>query len=279
MAGCVGGAGPPAQPLTAAVSPAAPGHTPTGARAAAATDAPPARPSPDAPRTPDPRNHPAGSRYTSGDRGYDLSYPQCVSADRPPAGARFAVVGINNGKAFTVNPCLARQLRQSATVARAVYVNSGYNPDNQSRASRACVDLGERVEGTPDQQTAYAIGCAEAEHATAAFHAAGAFTPTVWWIDVENSNSWDEEDLNLNRYSLQGLIDRLGVEGSPVGIYSTFREWRVITGSWQVGVAANWVAGRSPAAACAGPGFTGSPVWLAQELETWPDGLDSDWAC
>ena len=260
-------AAPTSRPLTSLITPVAPDRTPADGSPGAPSPAPPGPPLP--------------SRFRSGDHGYDISYPQCVTGDHPPAGAQFAIVGINAGRAFTVNPCLARQVRESAGMPRAVYVNSGYNPNNAARVGRGCRAVADELAADGDLKVAYAIGCEEAAYAINAFRRAGGFQPIAWWIDVESSNSWDEKDLNLNRFALEGLIDRLGLEGPPIGVYSTFKEWRQLTGAWRPAkVAANWVAGPSIAAACSAPGFTGAAVWLAQEANgTWDEGLDSDWAC
>ena len=69
--------------------------------------------------------------------------------------------------------------------------------------------------------------------------------------------------------------------GRLVGLYATFAEWRGIVGAWApTGVVANWVAGQQVAVSCGAPGFSGQPVWLAQEVATWgAGGYDSDWAC
>jgi len=194
----------------------------------------------------------------------------------------FAVLGVNHGRAFTANPCLGVEWR-AAPGPRALYVNPGYNPDNYDRSSEECRAISLLLgESTEDQRRAYAIGCGEAVYALEVARAAGAANPLMWWLDVESVNSWDELDLTLNRYALQGAIDQLAALHGPVGIYSTFRDWRLITGSWSSpAISANWVAGRSPVAACAVPGFSGAPVWLAQEAAPWPDpsAYDSDWAC
>src|SRR6478609_8720988 len=70
----------------------------------------------------------AGADHT----GNDVSYPQCGRA--LPVGAAFGIVGVNGGKASTLNPCFAAQLawaKQSVggtgQPAAAVYVNTG-NP-------------------------------------------------------------------------------------------------------------------------------------------------------
>lgn len=44
----------------------------------------------------------AGSKVS---RGYDVSYPQC--SGQLPSNRAFAIVGVNGGKSFSVNPCLA----------------------------------------------------------------------------------------------------------------------------------------------------------------------------
>src|SRR5687768_4168188 len=58
-------------------------------------------------------------------RGYDISYPQCGSPY--PANPLFAIVGINGGKVFSGNPCLASQLAWGGDAAAELYVNTG-NP-------------------------------------------------------------------------------------------------------------------------------------------------------
>jgi hypothetical protein len=258
--------------------------------AASASPRPPAAPRPSPPRpsprppsrlTPPPGSgHPPNPFYRAGDHGYDVSYPQCPRGG-PPSGSVFGIVGVNRGKAFTVNPCLVAQW-SGARQPRAGYLNSGYDPDNQPLITTACQDLGSQLLVADAWRTAYALGCSETTYALGAVRANGLAQPAMWWIDVESSNSWDLADVNLNRYALQGEIDQLAAIGRPVGVYSTFGDWWSITGGWSPAiVVADWVAGRGFAAACGGPGFTGHPVWLVQELATWPEpaAYDSDWAC
>ena len=262
------------------VSPALPERTPPSPASEARSDPSPAPPHPAS--TPRPGAHPAGSNYAAGAHGYDLSYPPCAPGDGAPSGAQFGIVGVNGGKAFSRNPCLYAQWSATAP-PRAVYVNSGYNPDNYELFPVAtCRDVAAKLAGVDDlQRKAYAIGCGEADYAYVVMGEDRVGQPEMCWVDVESSNSWDEVDLNLNRFALQGLFDQLAGHGCAVGVYASFKEWRQITGGWRpAAVAADWVSNAVPLEACARSGFTGARVWLVQELATWPDvPVDSDWAC
>ena len=55
-----------------------------------------------------PAASPAAASSPSPNTGNDVSYPQCPS--NFPAGAAFGVVGVNDGIANTVNPCLGREI-------------------------------------------------------------------------------------------------------------------------------------------------------------------------
>src|SRR6516165_5887792 len=58
---------------------------------------------------------------------HDISYPQCGHRLPKRAHAAFAVIGANNGRTFTTNPCLVRQLHWAKTLrgAPAFYANTG----------------------------------------------------------------------------------------------------------------------------------------------------------
>src|SRR5205823_13853627 len=49
----------------------------------------------------------ATTRAAPSAQGFDISFPQCGEPE--PASPAFSVVGVNGGRAFTGNPCLARQ--------------------------------------------------------------------------------------------------------------------------------------------------------------------------
>src|SRR5262249_36867915 len=58
-------------------------------------------------------------------RGYDVSYPQCRGL--LPAKPLFAIVGVNGGKAFSVNPCAAKEIAWAGGTEAWLYLNTG-NP-------------------------------------------------------------------------------------------------------------------------------------------------------
>jgi len=114
-----------------------------------------------------------GPIYPPHAHGYDVSYPQCPGT-RAPQGASFSIVGVNGGKAFTVNPCLSTEWRV-ASGRRATYLNSGYDTDNcaedhgRLRHPLPGHDRGRRpADGLRDRL------CSEAIFAADAMRAAGA---------------------------------------------------------------------------------------------------------
>lgn len=224
--------------------------------------------------------HPAGSLYGAATHGFDASYPQCADP-RPPQGSEFGVVGVNGGKVFSLNPCFL-ELYRLAPGKPAIYLNSGFTRDNARKLVPVCDASAAALGLSGDQRLAYGLGCSTAHLTLSVLEPVGASQPKMWWIDVERGNSWDEQDLMLNRLSLEGEIDRLAVTGRPVGVYSTFADWNRLTANMTYpAIAANWVAGDGAPESCATPGFSGSPVWLAQELALWPGSAawDSDYAC
>ncbi len=229
-------------------------------------------------------NASAGFAYVSGTTGYDYSYIQCGSA--APA-ASFGVVGVNAGYPFTYyNSCLAAEYVAAARTGNAaVYINTGYDPTYTAidgrHTTQACATSSGVVNGRPDQQAAWAVGCSEAQRDAAYASAQSATDPTAWWLDVEIANSWSSSDLTLNTYALQGVIATLRQTTSvPIGIYSTAAQWNAITGGYIAPVDANWVATGQRTAkrarqSCGAAGFTGAKVWLVQYLGSY----DHDLAC
>ena len=220
--------------------------------------------------------------YRSGQLGYDLSYPQCPGG-AGPSSASFSIVGVNDGLAFTANPCLADQWK-AAGGRRSVYVNAGFNPADAGWISAGCAALAAKRPGSDEMRQAYAIGCSEAVY-SASVIAQAQIKVSLIWVDVESMNSWDDLNLDLNRAALQGEVDELGAGGHVVGVYAVIDDWPGIVGQWgPSGVVADWVAlaadqGQTADAVCKGIGFSGGPVWLVQQPGTWPSGQDLDLAC
>ncbi|MGH7877542.1 MAG: hypothetical protein ACRENM_07710, partial [Candidatus Dormibacteraceae bacterium] len=258
---------PPLQPLTSLWTPS---PQPRSSGTAQAPEAPAASPLPSLGQT-------VGSDLR---HGYDASYPQCATA-KYPAAAKFAVIGVNGGLAFTANKCLQRQWANAIGV-RGLYLNSGFNPDNYAKVEAGCRHIGLLIHASPNQQMAYAIGCGEALQSLNLIADQGLTPSRIFWIDVESSNSWSTQDLSLNRYALEGEFDQLTGRGYLVGVYSSFPDWAEVTGNWTAPtVSADWVARSLDSSSCRGRGFSDAPVWLRQETTTWPppSTVDSDWTC
>lgn len=212
--------------------------------------------------------------------GYDISYPQCGGAY--PTDPAFAIVGVNGGLVYSANPCLANQITWGGGTAAELYINTGnpgpalskFWPVNQT-FPRFCDPA------NPDTaDCAFDYGWNAAKHsfetAQAAYQQLGiAASPalTVWWLDVETSNSWRDDDLSLNVAALQGevayLRDVAGV--TRLGFYSTTYQWGLITGgtkvfaeypSWGAGARSERVARNLCESTTTS--FTGGPLVMVQ---------------
>ena len=232
--------------------------------------------------------------------GYDISYPQCGGPY--PASPAFAIVGVNGGRVYDPNPCLAApdgsaQLTWGGPAVE-LYANtanpgpelSSHWPDGQVEP-RPCDTAS--LPGADTADCAYDYGwnaaadsyriALDASIALGLAPAGATHTPqdAFWWLDVETANSW-RSDQALNVAALEGARDYLesmGVAG--VGFYSTPRMWSQITGdSDAFSRHPSWVAGastyRGAMAACDDEGFTGGPVQYAQYFK---QGFDANHRC
>ena len=227
-------------------------------------------------------------------RGYDISYPQCGHAY--PSNAAFAIVGVNGGRVFSVNACLASELAWGGGAAAGLYANTG-NPGPALSSFWPSGQTSPRVcdASKPDTaECAYDYGWNAAQQslqtAQSAYTSLGITTsPTAtrWWLDVETSNSWrsgSSANLALNVAALQGEFDYLRSAGvTQLGFYSTTSQWTSITGGTKVfSPAPSWGAGspseRAAKNLCANTvtSFTGGRLALVQ----YPyQGFDADLAC
>jgi hypothetical protein len=222
-------------------------------------------------------------------RGYDISYPQCGGAY--PTNVAFAIVGVNGGRVFSQNPCLADQLRWGGGAAAEVYINTG-NPGPELSSFWPVGQTSPRVCSASNPDTAdcaYDYGWNAAQHSYQTLEAAYATrgitanpNATAWWLDVETSNSW-REDVALNVAALHGEVDYLKSRGvTNLGFYSTTVQWGEITGasksfstysSWGAGAPNESVAKRHCTST---PGFTGGRLAMVQYIY---DGFDANVRC
>ncbi|HET7530984.1 MAG TPA: hypothetical protein VFJ98_08510 [Mycobacteriales bacterium] len=142
--------------------------------------------------------------------GVDVSWPQC-DGGIPSLQAGFAVVGVNGGRPFTDNPCLAEQVaygKQRSGYAAYLNLDAPRGEDARGYGRRAALD-----------------GLARA-------HRAG-LRPTTIWLDVEVLNHWST-DTATNVAVINGATAALQRRGLTVGIYSSVPMWQQITGNAQV---------------------------------------------
>ena len=216
--------------------------------------------------------------------GVDVSHPQC--GDPLPTGHAFGIVGVNAGLPRAFNPCFGTQMAWAAGASGAtsqpavqVYVNTA-NPGLASDAW-PCAEV--------NATCAYQYGVDRAEEDLDEVVAAG-FDPSayVWWLDVEQENTWETTSNGRirNRAVLEGMADTLlaaGIDG--LGLYSTGYQWSQIVGSVPAGSdllgLPSWLAGATgigPARRmCGGAPLTdGGTVAMVQFIE---GGFDRNVAC
>jgi hypothetical protein len=246
--------------------------------------------------------------------GYDVSYPQC---GKPlPYGQAFGVVGVNNGLPNTTpNPCLAAELTwawKSSGTARPqpkaqLYLNTA-NPGAVTPTVASWPKTGSTPYGvcthTNSTACSWEYGRLRASDSVALLsHAAqvamvdGRTSSYIWWLDVENINSWqypgddpvaDKTSLASarNRATLEGMTAYIVGHGGRIGLYSTSSQWAAIVGSTpttsNLAGRNNWLAtGTSTLSAatayCARPALTpGGHVTLTQYVA---NNLDRDHSC
>lgn len=243
--------------------------------------------------------------------GRDISFPQCGAELPAPEHARFAVLGANGGRSFTVNPCLVEQLRWSKRLAEppAFYANTG-NPGPWHSKHWPIGQTSPRVcrASNPDSVDCsfdygwnsarhsfeVATDAAQKLHHVSRANARRRVANVDWWLDVETMNSWQtlvgeptRAQGERDTAAIAGEVQALWNEGvDRVGIYSTTYQWDAITGGPKIAGhgfrnVPVWYAGfdnyADAVAGCGHRSFTGGRVLLTQYLA--PDGFDGDVAC
>jgi hypothetical protein len=250
--------------------------------------------------------------------GYDVSFPQCIGTgvQTLPASPTVAVVGVNDGRPFTSNPCLTAELKWGGSAAQ-VYVNADDPgprvhvvkgkvlqlptrwPTTAQGVPQRCV-LTHKHGTTATVPCAYDYGWNAAKDAYARVGAAlrtlasatpapspGALpvTPLRWWLDVESANAW-LGSTTLNTASINGFLGYLqSVHAASVGIYSNRDDAHTIftPASRFLAGTERWLATGSGTVAgglsyCGYPGFVGDTVSMVQYWPSSPQ-LDEDAPC
>ncbi len=171
----------------------------------------------------------------AGMTGWDISWPQCANHERPEGPINFAVIGVNGGKMFTKNDCLAEMFRYAGQgrTAPQVYLNVNGLPKDWTSASTVCAKT-----DIPCQAYMYGYEGAAFSHQ---FARSQGVDPMYWWLDVETGNAWSDQRF-LNERAIGGAIDYLQSTHHVVGIYSTPSQWSRIAGGFAPGLM-NWTAG------------------------------------
>ncbi|MGH2461941.1 MAG: hypothetical protein ACRDIY_24050 [Chloroflexota bacterium] len=201
----------------------------------------------------------------SGEVGVDVSFPQCGNLNVPTLASNgapytFAIIGVNHGRAFTQNTCLADEYQAlSARGYGLGFVMNLNSPRGQSliqgqqgpRGTCALDDLSclSYNDGWNAAQDAYTytlqtlanIGVTD--------------LPRSWFMDIEETNYWSS-DLSLNDQVLQGAIDFLSEatgfnltvpsgSGTPpvVAVYSVPAQWARIAGPSYQPAVVGWTTG------------------------------------
>jgi hypothetical protein len=231
----------------------------------------------------------AASRTTSS-TGYDISWPQCPS--NYPSGGAFGIVGVNDGIAWSQNPCLGAEFSWAASRpgAPALYMNTA-DPGPQSTHWNLGGPQATSCDPSITDTTSPAFAaCAYDYGWNTAKDALGVESSPVpspstysWWLDVETSNTW-AGSAAANADDIQGSIDYLHSVGvATVGVYSTSYQWQTITGGYAFpSFTPEWVAGSSAAhqaqSACSQTPFGGFNSSLALS-QYHSGGFDADVKC
>ena len=169
--------------------------------------------------------------------GFDISFPQCGGPE-PPAAA-FGVLGVTGGRAFTGNPCLARQYVWAQTAGSgsqpraSFYMNTGNpGPEVSTHWPPVGTAMPKPCDGSATAACAFDYGwlAAQDAYARARSVAGDGASLAPWWLDVEVANSWSA-DRASNAAALQGAVAFLRSVNVPaIGIYTAPADWTEIVG-------------------------------------------------
>ncbi len=157
----------------------------------------------------------------------DVSWPQCGRKITAVQG----IVGVNNGKPRSRNPCMRTQAHRMDSFS--LYVNTSYTSKHYMPAGAFCTH-------NTASCWAYNRGASDGRYNIARANTIDKKLYTgQWWIDVEKDssgantgNAWSS-NTELNVQYLKGMMSVLSYVDSTVGFYSNPNSWQRVTGGWQ----------------------------------------------
>jgi hypothetical protein len=158
------------------------------------------------------------ANHLSAGWGVDVSWPQCGPLGMPSVQPGFVVVGINGGKPFTDNVCLAREV---AWARSRTGVSAYLNIDAPRSGDAAAYGRKVALDGLARVQRAH-------------------LSLPVLWLDVEVLNHWSTSAA-ANVAVINGALRALEQRGVAAGIYSSGPMWQQITGGARLNVPV-WLA-------------------------------------
>jgi putative cell wall-binding protein len=230
-----------------------------------------------------PPPQPAGSPYPNGGLGFDISWPQCPTMALPNGINQFDVIGVNDGHAYSINPCLQAQAAWAGgSPSLVMNLNVPVPGWDTNQANHLITGPDASCAATKNlacEYYDYGYNAAINSMANAALDNVSA--NVTWWLDIEapGSQLWSNSTTD-NAQVIAGAIASLNAAGHYVGIYSTAYQWGLIAGSYAPG-AALWVAtGGAPsnlADWCSSAyAFGGGTTWLVQFGR---GSFDGDYSC
>jgi hypothetical protein len=177
--------------------------------------------------------------------GGDVSWPQCPKGmgiperrskglPMPLPSARFVVLGLTNGPAFTPNPCLAQQVEwvRDRDLMAAAYAVTSYPDARTLRRFRddGPFDGATRIGGLRN------VGYQQALYNVATMQSVGLVSPVIW-VDVEPVTLFEwSADPEANAAVVVGAAQGYADAGYAVGTYSTPLLWKAVVGSLTLGL-------------------------------------------
>jgi hypothetical protein len=217
----------------------------------------------------------AYSIYELNTTGNDISYPQC-STDNYPQSA-FGIIGVTGGKSFTANPCLSKEFTWADALSKPPSLYMNLNAPIGPTASKGMTGHYGNCTKKDKSCQARNYGHKAAQYAFDYATDHNVSSP-MWWLDIEIANSWSS-DTHLNQETINGAVQFFRDRGGKtVGIYSTPRMWRSITGGYINHLPVWLPAGLTfPAIYCSSKyAFTGGTVYLVQYIS---NGFDTNYVC